>query len=78
MSDWSDTYEGATMGAWTVVDDIGQAEVAAKGKTLAAIRELPLRDLPGVIQFEFSDGTIIEVHSPDLMILEVGYAAKPR
>lgn len=79
MSEWSDKYEKATrLDSWTLVDDVGQAEVAAKGKALDTIQR---RSLPGggnVLTFTFADGMKLEVSSPDLMILEVSYAANAR
>lgn len=65
------------MDAWTIVDDVGQAIEATRGKTLANIVEWGTPKT-SIVSFEFTDGTTIQVISPDLMILEVGYAQKPR
>ena len=63
------------MDAWTMIDDVGQAREACRGKTVSDISEV---GAPPRVVVTFTDGTFLEVRSPDLMILEVGYADNTR
>ena len=60
---------------FVIVNDVAEAELAAKGQVLAEIEEHTLPNGTGSsVVFVFRDGTRVAVARPDIQLLEVCHA----